>query len=133
MSMPRVFKSLVLEVLLLVMVLAPRAHAMEYYFEIGGGLSQISNAPAFFEGSDPNAPSTLGLGLAAAFTFAFNLSPDDAPAMFQLGVQQRMSTGSNGATSDSLQASYPILRVQFGETFVTLGATPFIWQRSRQG
>ncbi|MBC7691282.1 MAG: hypothetical protein H7222_05890 [Methylotenera sp.] len=104
------------------------AHAVEFYNEFGGGVSQISGATPFFDSSTARAPAKLGRGLAATFTLAGDVSRSSNWVHFHLGLQHKYLTGTGSGTSHSLQATYPLLRVEVKRLYFGVGVTPFVWK-----
>lgn len=114
--------------LLLSCLLAPPARATDIYFEMGAGVSQLRGAGRFFGASLPQA---LGYGVGLQFTFGVALAARKSAVGIDLGAQHRLSSGSADETQFSIQVPYPIVRLSSGNTFLSLGVSPWVWARSR--
>ena len=101
--------------------------ASSFYYELQGGVTQIRGAAPFF---GTGIPATADMGAAFNLSLAYSTSGGQIPFEVQIGLNHRLSTGSNGTESSySLMASYPMVRIQMSQIFVTVGATPLIWRR----
>jgi|GEM_PF-2145169 len=116
---------------------AAGAHAEQplFYFDVGGGLSQIRAAAQFFNGSATGLGSTLGMGTATHFALALNMGEKNSSAGYHIGIQGRYGTGSDTGTGLSLSLInlYPFLRLEMKGIFLSLGLSPFAWQRAQPG
>lgn len=108
--------------------LPTRVYASHFYFEMGAGVAQIRGAATFF-GDDAPSPLSLGTSLNAAV--GVNLAPADSPMGFHFGIQHRFNTGSTDTAAYSVQATYPMMRVEMHHLFIGFGLTPLVWKRNR--
>lgn len=113
---------------LLALLLFPApAHAVRFFFEAGGGLSQLRGMePAYGVG----IPSTSDLGFTVSASAFASFSDGRNPIELQIGFEPRLSSAPAGGTNYSLLAAYPIVRVQLSTLFFGAGATPLAYTRS---
>lgn len=97
---------------------APRAYAgAAFYVDAGGSYVQMKNAASFFNGTtDSGTGYGMNIGLWTTFTNG------DAPLEFQLGVDDRYSSVS----PYSLNAVYPVVRLQASRIFFSFGYSPYV-------
>lgn len=100
------------------------------YIETGGGVSHIRGGETFFQ--DAGA-SVADLGPSINATFAMDFGDLHSTTSIHVGAQHRMSAGSFGGTHFGVQVTYPALRIQAKNLFLTVGATPFIFSRVQSG
>ena len=112
--------------LLLFYFLTPNAHAVRFYYELGGGVAQIRGGDPFF-GS--GTASVLGLGTALNLGIGLDFAKGMSEAHFHLGIQERLSTGAKDGVSYSMHAPYGYVRMDTDQFYVTAGAAPLVWNR----
>lgn len=100
------------------------AHAEIFQWDFGGGLTRYSAVSPFFPGDAAASAGASSFGFNAVLSGAFCISPPRHSTRFYLGLQHRFSSTSHGGGTAVLQSTYPVLRVQARDIFVTLGATP---------
>ena len=109
------------------LITAPQtALASRFYFEMAAGLAQIRSSATFFA---TDAPNPLSFGIALSAALMGKVTPLDSPIGLHLGLQHRYSTGLDDYYVYTVQATYPVVRIEAKRVYFTLGATPFVWKR----
>lgn len=105
------------------------ASATEFYFDAGGGVTQILSASNFLGSTD----STLAMGGAFTGALGMDVSGAGRSLRFHFGILHKFLTGTDTAGSYGMQATYPFLRIEMKRFFLTLGATPLLQKNTGAG
>jgi len=103
---------------------APRAEAVIYYFEFGGGLGKISDVKGLYPDATSDSTSSA---VSVPMTFGVNLQARQYGPLFQLGLQARYVSGSAGSSVTVLNTS-PIFRIELWRLMLGAGYSPWVWQ-----
>ncbi|HUP58111.1 MAG TPA: hypothetical protein VM598_11705 [Bdellovibrionota bacterium] len=106
-----------------------RAEAVTILADLTGGISQFRNNEPFF-GPGSDNPSGLGYALNLGAYICFS---GGGAMEFQLGFQEKLNLGSQGAVSYSLFSLYPTARFQFSRIYFSGGITPWIYRGTGLG
>jgi hypothetical protein len=108
--------------------LTPEAKAGLYWYEFGGGTTQLLQASSVFGGASPNV---MTFGGAAALGGGVRILQAEIP--LHLGLQYRALVSSGNGGSYGLQTLYPLLRADLGSNVLfNFGITPLVFA-SAQG
>lgn len=102
------------------------SYAMRFFYEMGGGVSQVRLGSTFFNSL---APSVLSLGTALQFGMGVDFYNPLAQSNIHIGIQERYTSGSSGTTSFSWHAPYVLFRLEASRLLISAGAAPLIWKR----
>ncbi len=109
--------------------LTSEAKAGLYWYEFGGGTTQLLQASSVFGGASPNV---MTLGGAAVLGGGARILQAEIP--LHLGLQYRVLVSSGNGGSYGLQTLYPLLRADLSSNvFFNLGITPLVFASPNGG
>ncbi len=104
-------------------LLTPEAKAGLYWYEFGGGTTQLLQASSVFGGASPNVMKFGGAGVLGG---GVRILQAEIP--LHLGLQYRVLVSSGNGGSYGLQTLYPLLRADLSSNvFFNLGITPLVF------
>ncbi len=120
------FLAFVVTCLIATHVTAQSSIAGAFYTDVQGGISQFRSPEAFFGIEDGAGVSDLGL----AFNIGLFKSFSNSPKMdFQLGLQYRFDSVTQGAYNMATHAPYLLARIQVMALYVSGGISPLMYKR----
>jgi hypothetical protein len=94
---------------------------------LAGGIAKYQQTSPFFGSS---TDGSTGYGFALNNGIFINWGGDTRAIAFQLGLQHRLNSAADSKATYSVQAAYPVMRLQFSRIYFGAGYTPFVWKRS---
>ena len=102
------------------------AYAIQIYVDASAGFNRILKGATYFDTGSTETP-TGGAGINLAVLYRVN--PFNVRLPIHIGLQHRMSTGTLSTESVGVQALYPIVRAQLQRIYISVGATPLVWNK----